>query len=172
MKKYLILFLLSLALLSCRKKDIYINDFTFYVDGLRYDFSRIDEKRMSTNEICVNGYRYSETLPLDSIRYFFMGYNSTSMIGDYGGEIMDRSIQKQTVFDIAPYYSTVNDWWMNYFWIKIDKKVYDAISGYIEIINVNVDKECVNEAAKSSHKMHGTFDFVMVTGTMNRILFM
>ena len=158
MKQYSVVFLLLFALWGCTKKEIWINDFSFHVDGIHYDLSRIDEKKMNTNEFGVNGYRSSETAPLDCLLYYFMGYNATSMIGDYGGHFWDRSVQKQTVFEIPDATGLGS-----HFWLVIDWKVYDAISGYIEMItDVNLDTEYFTPHQPCYYKSHGTFDFIMV----------
>jgi hypothetical protein len=89
-----------------------------------------------------------------------MGYNATSGNGAYGGRIlMDRSVLKQTVFDVPDNSYGIK----SYFWIRINNKgTYDAVSGYIEIINeTNLDK-ARRDANLNNNKAHGTFDFVMV----------
>jgi len=163
MKNRYVVFLLSLALAGCENNKVRINDFTFYIDGVHYDLSSIPEERVRASEICVNGYRYSDTSPLDSLRYFFSGYNATSMNGAYGGQIYDRSAQKETVFEVPDMSSTDTFFW-TYFWIRINNRTYDAVSGYMEIINeTNLENETGEGSRVESYfKMHGTFDFVMV----------
>ena len=160
MKKYIIVFLLPFALLGCEEKILSVNELTFYIEGVYYDLSKINDGRVYANEFSVQGARYNEKFPLDSLFYAFMGYNVTTC-GDcdcaYGGQFLDRSVQKETFFNVPDpsIYS--------YFWIRLDTgRTYDAISGYIQMINVNVDKECVGNTAENHYKAYGTFDFVMV----------
>jgi len=163
MKKYFILLLLPLAFWGCEKNKIWINDFTFYIDGKYYDLSCIDEnggKWGGTSEICVFGWRYDKNSPLLYLEYFFMGYNATSGNGAYGGTLIDRSVKKETVFEVP------NRSKESYFWIEINKVVYDAISGYIQMINETAleTEEDINNAYgyDYTNKLHGTFEFVMV----------
>jgi len=155
---------LSLALLGCRKKDIWINEFAFDIDGVHYDLSTLEvtteQGKISVGEFNVKGFRYSQDSPVDSIYYCFHGYN-VNTCGDcdcaYGGQFLDRSVQKETIFNVPD--PSIE----SYFWIRIDKgRTYDAISGYIEMINeINLDiKPLYN--TDNSHKAHGTFDFIMV----------
>ena len=164
MKKYFYLSLLPLVLLCCNKRDVWINEFTFEVDGVHYDFSRLEIKtemgKIRGSEFNVIGYRYSKNTPMDYLYYSFFGYNPTNC-GDcdcsYGGGFIDRSVQKKTVFNV-PDHSTES-----YFWIQFDKgNSYDAVSGYIEMNSANVYTDCVNGDTNKKHKAHGTFDFVMV----------
>ena len=164
MKKYFILFLLPFILFGCKKEDIFINEFTFYIDGVFYDITCIPKKNIGTNEFGVEGFRYSPSSPVDSLFYYFMGYNANTC-GDcdcaYGGQFLDRSAQKQTMFYFPNDNSTS---FKSYFWIRLDKgRTYDAISGYIEMINIDVqaehDKTTLN---RNNYKAHGTFEFVMV----------
>jgi len=154
MKNCYVVFLLLIALVGCENNKVWINDFTFYIDGVHYDLSRINEERVRSNEFGVAGCRYSANSPLDSLYYYFMGYNSTSMNGAYGGEFFDRSVQKETMFEVPN--SSIG----SYFWIRINNKTYDAISGYIEMINDT--KRFFSGTANYHHKAHGTFYFVMV----------
>jgi len=172
MKKYFILFFLSLALLGCKKKEIYVNEFTFDIDGVHYDLSFVEQyyddvgshyfdcDGRHCTELWVNGHRYNKNSYVDYLFYSFisMGHNSTESY--YGGQFLDRLDKccKQTVFKIP---DTANH---SFFWIDIDKGMYNAISGHIEMINeVNLDTESfVPHKDKNYYKAHGTFDFIMV----------
>ena len=165
MKKYFILFLLPFAIWGCRK-DVFINEFSFYVDGVYYEFNTLEEYfpnggYIKTAEFAVEGFRYSPSSPIDSLFYLFMGYNvSTCESCDcgYGGGFIDRSAQKETIFNM-PDGSIFFSW----FWIEIDCVTYDAISGYIEMINIDVEAEQNKSTLnRNNYKAYGTFEFVMV----------
>ena len=157
MNKYFILFLLPFAILGCKKKDIFINEFTFYIDGVYYDLTTVPEKNIQVMASGVEVFRYSKTSPVDSIFYYLQGYNVTARENSaYSGQFLDRSVQKEFFFNVPDpsIYS--------YFWIEIDNVTYDAISGYIEIINeanLNTEHYAISH---TNDKFHGTFDFVMV----------
>jgi len=161
MKKYFILFFLSLALLGCEKHDEWnsVNVFTFDVDGVHYDFSSTDP-RMQYNELNVHLYRNSETSLVDSIEYYFTGYNPKSyMDWTHYGIFIDRSVQKQTVFNVPD--SSIR----SYFGIRFgDGLTYKAISGYLNMkTEINLDTEHnESDLTKNDFMMHGTFDFIMV----------
>jgi len=160
MKKYFILFLLPLALLGCKKKWMFINEFTFDIDGVHYDLSNIHSTnefgtRIGSNDLGIEGFRYSKDSPLYALYYYFMGYNATNCENcSYGGDFVDTTVQKQTVFNVPD--RSIH----SYFWIEIDGVVYDAISGYIEMINDT--KRFTSGTADRRHTAHGTFEFVMV----------
>ncbi|MDR1544691.1 MAG: hypothetical protein LBS50_09880 [Prevotellaceae bacterium] len=152
MKKYFILFFLPLIFCRCEDKELlFINEFTFDIDGVHYDLSRIDEIKI-TSEFGVIGYKDSEKSPVSSLFYYFMGYSPNRENSAYGGGFFDKSVQKETFFNVPDpsIYSS--------FWIEIDNEIYDATSGYIEMTSENAYKK---RTESNYHKAHGTFDFVM-----------
>jgi len=170
MKKYFILFILPLVIFGC--DDFITNEFTFYIDGVYYDLSDIDPtNKFSGGTICSNdmgleGGRYDEKSPLDYFFYYFMGYNPDNCEDcSYGGQFLDTTIQQQTVFNIPDTFSATVKVPVDveyYFWINVEreKRVYDAISGYIEMINDT--KRFFDGTVNRHHNAHGTFDFIMV----------
>jgi len=171
MNKNFVLFILPFILLGCNRDHFFINDFTFDIDGVHYDLSRIHGKEGNYNgsEFGVTGVKYKEDLPVRFLFYYFLGYDPTECKNcGYGGEFIDTTVQKERIFYIPakmypystpyPYY----DYFESYFWIEIDGVVYDAISGYIEMINDTKDFGKAHGPNLNGNKAHGTFDFVMV----------
>jgi len=186
MKKYFILFLLSLVIWGCQKEDVFINEFTFYIDGVYYELNTLEIHLkgggyIKINAFGVEGFRYSPSSPIDSLFYYFVGYNvNTRANSAYGGQFLDRSVQKERFFNVPD--PSID----SYFWIRIGEGLtYDAISGYIEMINnfclfqsryytdaisgyieminnTDFDKRLTTREGMNFYKAHGTFDFVMV----------
>jgi len=141
--------------LGCEEDKLFINEFTFDIDGVHYDLSRIDEIKV-TSELGVTGYKHSEKSPVYSLLYYFMGYSPNRANSAYGGGFFDKSVQKETVFNVPD--PSIE----SYFWIEIDNETYNAISGYIEMISVNAYTKRLRGTESNNHQAHGTFDFVMV----------